>query len=73
MDLFSLGLICQTFARWNPAIALVVGGARQLCVNNIYRNASEAQRRQYLPGSMRRQQDWRARPDRNPAPARWMN
>jgi len=50
MDLFSSGLICQAFARWNPAIALSWAAHDNLCVNNIYRNASEAQRRQYLPG-----------------------
>ena len=50
MDLFSSGLICQAFARWNPAIALSWAAHDNLCVNNIYRNASEAQRHQYLPG-----------------------
>ncbi|MDP3820424.1 MAG: acyl-CoA dehydrogenase family protein [Burkholderiales bacterium] len=50
MDLFSSGLICQAFARWNPAIALSWAAHDNLCVNNIFRNASEAQRRQYLPG-----------------------
>ena len=50
MDLFSSGLICQAFARWNPAIALSWAAHDNLCVNNIFRNANEAQRRQYLPG-----------------------
>ena len=50
MDLFSSGLICQAFARWNPAIALSWAAHDNLCVNNIYRNANEVQRRQYLPG-----------------------
>lgn len=49
MDLFSSGLICQAFARWNPAIALSWAAHDNLCVNNIFRNANEAQRRQYLP------------------------
>ena len=49
MDLFTSGLICQAFARWNPAIALSWIAHDNLCVNNIYRNASEAQRRKYLP------------------------
>ena len=49
MDLFTSGLICQAFARWNPAIALSWIAHDNLCVNNIYRNASEAQRRRYLP------------------------
>jgi len=50
MDLFSSGLICQAFARWNPAIALSWAAHDNLCVNNIFRNANEVQRRQYLPG-----------------------
>lgn len=50
MDLFSSGLICQAFARWNPAIALSWAAHDNLCVNNIFRNANEAQRRKYLPG-----------------------
>jgi isovaleryl-CoA dehydrogenase len=49
MDLFSSGLICQAFARWNPAIALSWAAHDNLCVNNISRNANDAQRRQYLP------------------------
>ena len=49
MDLFTSGLICQAFARWNPAIALSWIAHDNLCVNNISRNASEAQRRKYLP------------------------
>ena len=50
MDLFSSGLICQAFARWSPAIALSWAAHDNLCVNNIYRNANEVQRRKYLPG-----------------------
>ena len=49
MDLFASGLVCQAFARWNPAIALSWLAHDNLCVNNIYRNANEAQRRKYLP------------------------
>ncbi len=50
MDLFSSGLVCQAFARWNPALALSWAAHDNLCANNIFRNASEAQRRRYLPG-----------------------
>jgi isovaleryl-CoA dehydrogenase len=50
MDLFSSGLVCQAFARWNPALALSWAAHDNLCVNNIFRNASEVQRRRYLPG-----------------------
>lgn len=50
MDLFLSGLVCQAFARWNPALALSWAAHDNLCVNNIFRNASEVQRRRYLPG-----------------------
>lgn len=50
MDLFSSGLVCQAFARWNPALALSWAAHDNLCVNNVFRNASEVQRRRYLPG-----------------------
>ena len=50
MDLFSSGLVCQAFARWNPALALSWAAHDNLCANNLFRNASEAQRRRYLPG-----------------------
>jgi isovaleryl-CoA dehydrogenase len=50
MDLFSSGLVCQAFARWNPALALSWAAHENLCVNNIFRNANESQRRKYLPG-----------------------
>ncbi len=50
MDLFASGLVCQAFARWNPAMALSWAAHDNLCVNNIFRNANEAQRRRYLPG-----------------------
>ena len=50
MDLFASGLVCQAFARWNPAMALSWAAHDNLCVNNIFRNASDAQRRKYLPG-----------------------
>lgn len=50
MDLLSAGLVLQGFARWNHAMALSVVAHDNLCANNIYRNANEAQRRKYLPG-----------------------
>jgi isovaleryl-CoA dehydrogenase len=50
MDVFTSGLVAQAFARWNPAIALSWVAHENLCLNNLYRNASEAQRRRYLPG-----------------------
>jgi isovaleryl-CoA dehydrogenase len=49
LDVFSSGLVLQAFARWNPALALSWVAHENLCLNNIYRNASDAQRRRYLP------------------------
>jgi isovaleryl-CoA dehydrogenase len=50
MDLFTSGLVLQAFARWNHAIALAWVAHDNLCVNNLYRNANEPLRREYLPG-----------------------
>lgn len=49
-DLFSSGLILQAISRWNHALGLSWVAHENLCLNNIYRNGSEAQRRKYLPG-----------------------
>lgn len=49
-DLMSSGLIAQAFARWNHAFALSWIAHENLCLNNILRNASDAQRRKYMPG-----------------------
>jgi len=49
MDLQAAGLVLQGFARWNHALALAWVAHDNLCLNNIYRNGSEAQRRKYLP------------------------
>jgi isovaleryl-CoA dehydrogenase len=48
-DLLTSGLILQAFSRWNHALALSWVAHDNLCLNNIYRNADEAQRRRYLP------------------------
>lgn len=50
MDLFTSGLLLQAFSRWNHALALSWVAHENLCLNNIYRNGSDAQRRKYLPG-----------------------
>ncbi|MGR8920679.1 MAG: acyl-CoA dehydrogenase family protein [Gammaproteobacteria bacterium] len=50
LDLFTSGLVAQAFARWNYALALSWLAHENLCLNNIYRNANEAQRSRYLPG-----------------------
>jgi len=49
-DLFTSGLVLQGFSRWNHALGLAWVAHDNLCVNNIYRNASEELRRRYLPG-----------------------
>ena len=50
MDLFASGLVAQAFSRWNHALALSWVAHENLCLNNILRNASDEQRRRYLPG-----------------------
>ena len=50
LDLLDAGLVLQGFARWNHAIALSWVAHDNLCLNNIYRNGDERQRRKYLPG-----------------------
>ena len=49
-DLLSGVLIIEQLARVSAAVALSYGAHANLCVNNLYQNGSEAQRRQYLPG-----------------------
>ena len=49
MDLFASGLVLQAFGRWNHALALSWVAHENLCLNNLLRNASAAQARQYLP------------------------
>ncbi|RZV50859.1 MAG: isovaleryl-CoA dehydrogenase, partial [Pseudomonadales bacterium] len=50
LDLLSAGLVSQAFGRWNHAMALSWVAHDNLCVHNIYNNASDAIRKQYLPG-----------------------
>lgn len=50
LDLFASGLVLQAFSRWNHALALSWVAHENLCLYNIFRNASEAQRQRYLPG-----------------------
>ncbi len=49
MDFLAAGLIGQAIARWNHAIAISWVAHDNLCLNNIYRNGNELQRRKYLP------------------------
>lgn len=50
MDVFTSGLILQAFSRWNHALGLAWVAHENLCMNNLLRNANDAQRRKYLPG-----------------------
>ncbi len=50
LDLFASGLVLQGFARWNHAFALSWVAHENLCLNNILRNADDAQRERFLPG-----------------------
>jgi isovaleryl-CoA dehydrogenase len=49
-DLFASGLVLEAFSRWNHAIALSWVAHENLCLNNLYRNGTEEQRRRFLPG-----------------------
>jgi len=49
LDLIAAGLVTQAFSRWNHALALSCVAHDNLCLNNIYRNGNELQRRKYLP------------------------
>ncbi len=49
-DLLSGVLIIEQLARVSASVALSYGAHANLCVNNLYQNGSEAQRRRYLPG-----------------------
>ena len=49
LDLLSAGVITQAFGRWNHAMALSCVAHDNLCLNNIYRNGDDRQRRKYLP------------------------
>ena len=48
-DIFTAGLVAQAFARWNHALALSWVVHENLCLNNIFANADEAQRARFLP------------------------
>lgn len=49
-DLFTSGLVLQAFSRWNHALALSWVAHENLCLNNINLNASDEQKKRYLPG-----------------------
>jgi isovaleryl-CoA dehydrogenase len=49
LDLVSAGLVAEAFSRWNHAFSLSWLAHDNLCVHNLYRHGSEAQRRRHLP------------------------
>jgi isovaleryl-CoA dehydrogenase len=49
LDMLSAGVVLQGFARWNHAMALAWVAHDNLCLNNIFRNGNEDQRKKYLP------------------------
>jgi isovaleryl-CoA dehydrogenase len=49
-DLLSGVLVIEQLARASASVALSYGAHANLCVNNLYTNGSEEQRRAYLPG-----------------------
>ena len=49
LDLTSAGLVAEAISRWNHAIGLSWIAHDNLCVHNLFRHASEAQRRRHLP------------------------
>ncbi len=48
-DLLTAGAVLQAFSRWNHALALSVVAHDNLCLNNIYRNASDDLKQKYVP------------------------
>lgn len=50
LDYLTAGLICEVMAYWNPAFAFSWLNADNLVSDNLCRNASDEQRRRFLPG-----------------------
>ncbi|MHA2403503.1 MAG: acyl-CoA dehydrogenase family protein, partial [Candidatus Kariarchaeaceae archaeon] len=48
-DYVSQGIILEELARVSPAFALSIGAHSNLTLDNMYRNATEEQRQQYIP------------------------
>ncbi len=53
LDYLTAGLICEVMAYWNPAFAFSWLNADNLVSDNLCRNASDEQRRRFLPGLCR--------------------
>ncbi len=49
LDYLTAGLVAEELAAANPSVGISWLAHDNLCLNNIYRNGSEAQRRKYLP------------------------
>jgi len=50
MDEFTQALVTEVITKWNPAVGLSHGAHDNLCLNNLLRNGSEAQKAKYVPG-----------------------
>ncbi len=50
MDLFAAGMVAEAFGYWNANAAFIWGPHENLCLNNILRNGTDAQKQRYLPG-----------------------
>ena len=48
-DLFASGLVLQAISRWNHAVALSWVAHDNLCLDNLFRNGTDDQRRRYVP------------------------
>ncbi|MBV1865694.1 MAG: acyl-CoA dehydrogenase family protein [Rhodobacteraceae bacterium] len=49
-DEFTQALVSEVISKWNPAVGLSHGAHDNLCMNNLLRNGSDAQKNKYLPG-----------------------
>jgi len=51
--LVASGLVLQAISRWNHAVAISWVAHDNLCLDNLFRNGNEDQRRRYVPGLCR--------------------
>jgi len=49
-DEFTQALVSEIVSKWNPAVGLSLGAHDNLCLNNLLRNGSDAQKAKYVPG-----------------------